>query len=194
MKPHENLRKILGLYEHELNSWLEAVLRRVDQVIDVGANDGYFTFGCAAAFHRLGKQGRVLAFEPQPVHYRQLQASAQAQPAEYKTDVKIEQKFVGNDTNGNCFSLDQLSGDTSGTLLKIDVEGGELDVIAGATRWVSPQNHFLIEVHREEYLRMLVTRFSTSGVTLERIDQRPLRFIGREHRSIDNWWLISRLV
>jgi hypothetical protein len=48
MNPRNSMRKAFGVYEHELNSWLEQVLRRVTRVLDIGANDGYFTFGCAA--------------------------------------------------------------------------------------------------------------------------------------------------
>ena len=39
MNPRESLRKALGLYEHELNGWLETALGRVSRVLDVGAND-----------------------------------------------------------------------------------------------------------------------------------------------------------
>ena len=49
MNPRRSLRKMLGLYEHELNAWLELALGRAKRVIDIGANDGYFTFGSAAA-------------------------------------------------------------------------------------------------------------------------------------------------
>ena len=33
--------------------------------VDVGANDGYFTFGSAAAFLRLAKTGEIFGFEPE---------------------------------------------------------------------------------------------------------------------------------
>ena len=75
MNPRDSLRKILGVYEHELNPWLEQALRRVTRVLDVGANDGYFTFGCAAAFQRLGKAGEIVAFEPQDQHILKLRES-----------------------------------------------------------------------------------------------------------------------
>lgn len=73
LNPHHSFRKILGLYEHELNDWLEAALRRGSRVVDVGANHGYFTFGCAAAFRHLGKPGEIMAFEPQERHFQTLQ-------------------------------------------------------------------------------------------------------------------------
>ena len=79
MKPRDSLRKIFGLYEHELNDWLEAALHRVTRVVDVGANDGYFTFGCAAAFRRLGKSGDVIAIEGQEQQIIKLRRSIEEQ-------------------------------------------------------------------------------------------------------------------
>jgi hypothetical protein len=37
LNPRHSLRKIFGLYENELNPWLEETLPRVVRVIDVGA-------------------------------------------------------------------------------------------------------------------------------------------------------------
>jgi FkbM family methyltransferase len=51
------------------------VLRPGDLVIDIGANIGWHSLLAAAA---VGETGRVLAFEPEPVTYRLLEASAQA--------------------------------------------------------------------------------------------------------------------
>ena len=63
-RPRVSVRKVLGLYEHELNPWLDRALARADLVLDVGANDGYFTFGCAAALRRHSRPVKILAFEP----------------------------------------------------------------------------------------------------------------------------------
>src|SRR6266700_5250364 len=79
MNPRNSLRKILGPYERELNAWLAQALPRVTRVLDVGANDGYFTFGCAAAFRRLGKAGEIIAFEPQARHVAILRKSVVVQ-------------------------------------------------------------------------------------------------------------------
>jgi len=65
LNPRNSMRKVLGLYEHELNVWIEGAICQVTRVIDVGGNDGYFTFGSAAAFERMGKRGEILTFEPQ---------------------------------------------------------------------------------------------------------------------------------
>src|SRR5215213_9015124 len=94
MNPRESLRKILGLYEHELNGWLEDALQRVTRVLDVGANDGYFSFGCAAAFRRLGKNGTITGFEPQEMHLRTLRESI-AMQADQRIPIEIINAMVG---------------------------------------------------------------------------------------------------
>jgi hypothetical protein len=96
INPWHSFRKTFGLYEHELNGWLSQALPRVARVLDVGANDGYFTLGCAAAFRRLGKAGEIIALEPQARHIATLCESLSAQP---ETSVRFEiiQRFVGRE-------------------------------------------------------------------------------------------------
>jgi hypothetical protein len=199
MNPRNSLRKIFGLYEHELNSWLNKVLPRVTRVLDVGANDGYFTFGCAAAFRRLGRTGEIIAFEPQQEHIETLQESIRVQPTSAIT-VTIVQALVGSDTRAGVTSLDavhsQAANDSESrtdTLVKIDVEGAELEVLNGATSWLRPTNYFVIEVHEESFLEGIIRVFGARGLRLIRVDQRPLPLLGREARSEKNWWLVSDL-
>jgi hypothetical protein len=193
MNPRASLRKCLGLYEHELNGWLEAALSRVTRVLDVGANDGYFTFGCAAAFRRRGVAAEIVAFEAQAKHVAELRASIAAQRA---AGVRIDVRhcFVGPATDANHFALDDLPlADRARTMIKLDVEGAEEAVIAGAGSWLVPGNLFVIEVHRAEFIDRLRATFAARGLTLDLIHQQPLPILGREERDPDNWWLVSSL-
>jgi hypothetical protein len=192
MNPRNSLRKVLGLYEHELNAWLEPALRLTNRVIDVGANDGYFTFGCAAAFRRWRKQSEIVAFEPDAEHFRSLSESLHSQRIEL-VEFKLIQSFVGARETAETRTLDSLAGDRHNTLIKIDVEGAEEDVLAGAMSWLRRSNQFLIEVHKESFLESIPRLFKSYGLTLDQIDQRPLKLIGRETRDEQNWWLVSRL-
>jgi hypothetical protein len=202
MNPRDNLRKIFGLYEHELNEWLTRVLPRVDIVLDVGANNGYFAFGCAAALRRLRRSANVVAFEPQPDHCALLQTSLQNQPNNC-VKIAIEEKLVGKTIDSGVTTLDAVALHNFGgqtlneplrrALIKIDVEGSELDVIAGASAWLRPRHFFVIEVHEESYVEKLKRRFADADVVLELRSQRPLPFLGGERRSEANWWLTSRL-
>ena len=193
MNPRSSLRKALGLYEHELNEWLDRALGRVSRVLDVGANDGYFTMGCAAAFNRLGVAGEIVAFEPQARHVDQLTAAIREQPPS-ATRFSIVPSMVGRQTGPGATTLDALTiPDRTNTLIKIDVEGGELEVIAGGLSWVADTNLFVIEVHKAQYLAELVAIFRERGHALVQVDQRPLPFVGGDTREAANWWLVSDL-
>ena len=198
MNPRHSLRKVFGLYEHELNAWLEAALSLTNRVIDVGANDGYFTFGCAAAFRRRQTRGEIIAFEPEEDHFQSLSTSLAAQPRG-PIEFNLIRSFVGDRDGEHFRTLDSLRckvnapDDRRRTLIKIDVEGAEEEVLAGAVSWLQPSNFFLIEVHKEEFLESIPRLFGRHGLKLERIDQQPLKFIGREVRDEQNWWLVSSL-
>lgn len=192
MNPRDSLRKIFGVYEHELNSWIEQALRRVNRVLDVGANDGYFTFGCAAAFHRLGKKGSIISFEPQPD--MMLRETLKTQNSD-NVKIEIVEKFVGRSTDQTMMvALDDVAvADKKNTLVKVDVEGAEIDVIAGAASWMDASNLFLIEVHQQPFLKVINDQFAARGHKLRQLDQRPLPLLGREKRSEVNYWLVSDL-
>jgi len=107
MSPRNSLRKVFGLYERELNPWLEQALRRVTRVLDVGANDGYFTFGCAAAFQRLGKTGEIVAFEPQEQHILKLHESLKRQTGN-STRITVIQRFVSRYEGPDMTTLETI--------------------------------------------------------------------------------------
>ena len=190
------MRKVLGLYERELNPTLERILPSVSRVLDVGANDGYFTLGCAAAFRRLGKAGEIIAFEPQQQHVQTLQRSTR-QDIIGATHISIFQTLVGGEVGPGITTLDTVHwkvGDPNSrdhTLVKIDVEGAEVYVLKGAFSWLGPTNYFIIEVHEEPFLESISRLFETRGLRITKVNQRPSRLLGREMRSENNWWLIS---
>jgi hypothetical protein len=188
MNPRHSIRKLLGVYEHELNEWLTQAIPQVTRVIDVGANDGYFTFGCDAAFRRNGIRGRIVAIEAQQQHVEQLRAGQQRTGI----DLKIIEAFAGARNRDGYITLDALDvPDRDRTLIKIDVEGAEEDVIAGAQQWMRPSNQFLIEVHAAAILPRLKAAFAAKNLPLRQIDQQPLWWLGREARERENWWLVS---
>jgi hypothetical protein len=198
MNPRTSLRKLLGIYEHELNPWLKKVLPRVTRVLDVGANDGYFTFGCAAAFRRFGITGEIIAFEPQQQHIELLRESVGRQP-DKATHIRLLQTLVGCEVGAGVTALDAVHwevGDSEGrshALIKIDVEGAELEVLRGATSWLNPTNYFLVEVHEKSLLDSIVSLFASRNLQLTQVSQQPFPILGRELRSESNWWLISNL-
>jgi methyltransferase FkbM-like protein len=198
--PRNSFRKFLGIYEHELSGWIKQTLPRVQTVIDVGANDGYFTFGCAAAFRRLGKSGEVIAFEPVEQLFERLKGNAERQQ-DSQVRFSLHNSFVGSVVTPDMTTLDELARmrgpqkPPQNALIKIDVEGAELEVIAGASSWLNRANHFLIEVHWDEtFLANLKSTFFARGLKLKQIDQRALPILGHETRGRNQWWLVSETV
>jgi hypothetical protein len=198
MTPRHSMRKVLGIYEHELNDWIEKVLSSVTRVVDVGANDGYFSLGCATALRRRGIKGEVIAFEPQRECVQALRTSIGLSGMH---QIRIIELLVGSKTATGTTTLDEIQwtsgamglGSRDDTLIKIDVEGSELDVLEGGLSWFRPSNRFLIEVHRETFADTIIQLFASRGLALKRINQRAVPLLGRENRSRENFWLVSDL-
>jgi hypothetical protein len=191
--PRSSLRKVLGLYEYELNAWLEQALPKVTRLLDVGANDGYFTFGCAAAFERLRIAAEIVCFEPQAVHAAELRRAIDARVPS-GVHIQLVEALVGDRLGDGRTTLDALACEgRRKTLVKIDVEGAEIDVLRGAGSWIGPSNVFVIEVHQRHYLDLIRRIFADRGAPVVQVDQRPLPLLGRGARDAENWWLVSDL-
>lgn len=151
--------------EPETIAWLRATLADGDVLFDIGANIGIVTLialGIAAV--------RVVAFEPEPANHARLQdnlllndADAIALPIAL-ADAPGIRRFVRRDPVAGATSpdplnragggpsvlaarLDDVAGLDAPTHLKIDVDGGERAVLAGASRTLSlPRlRHILVE-------------------------------------------------
>lgn len=164
---------ITGTYEAELEDFLESVLREGDVAVDVGANIGVHTLLMAAL---VGNTGRVYAFEPNSIAADSLAQSLTAQG--WGQRVVLERLALSDSSGiaelacspgvGAMSSLlgGQWAPDSSMStvatialddywtnverprVMKIDVEGWEANVIAGASRFlrdVSP-DFLIIEI------------------------------------------------
>jgi FkbM family methyltransferase len=152
-----------GIWEAHIEHWLRRLLHHGDTALDVGANIGYFS---AVMAQSVGPHGKIWAFEPVPMtfrqaslcstlnHYRNLEVlpvalgnedghvtvafdpRVTAQASIYHTEELRSRQTVAVDI---C-RLDSLV--TNGSvglpnLVKIDVEGYEYSVVAGAHETIS---------------------------------------------------------
>lgn len=155
--------------------------------IDVGAHIGNFTIPMARA---LGPTGVVLAFEPFPQVFDCLEANVKkattedidfarvvcTQGAVGATNGKTKlysnpsnvagASLLGNlfgDANGmpvNVVTLDTLPLHKPVSFIKIDVEGGELDVLKGAEK-------LLLKEHPALFIETQPSAFAAAGITEE---------------------------
>jgi FkbM family methyltransferase len=145
-----------GAWEPNLTRWIERTLRPGDVFVDVGANVGYFTL---LASRLVGPAGRVVAIEASMGNHRILQdqialndarnvRTVQAAASHERSRLRLFRDPGGNlgltstaDHGGlepeaevDCYPLaDLLQPDEIDRVrvIKIDVEGGELDVVRG---------------------------------------------------------------
>jgi FkbM family methyltransferase len=164
---------ITGFYEPPVTRIFQQHIRAGGTVIDAGANWGYFTLVGGAA---VGPRGRVIALEPDPRQharlrrnlelnaFRHVQALASA-AADGTGETRLAGFADGHDNQGTSsivdvhestapfvvptVALDEVAGDTSVDIVKIDVEGAEDLVLAGMRDGLSAQRYraILLELH-----------------------------------------------
>ena len=155
--------KFLGLVEnimqlHVTNipeiEFCKKELKKGDTVIDVGANIGYFTL----FFSKLvGEKGKVIAFEPDPINFDILKKNIELNKITnvelvkkgvsnknefmrlYKSPVSGGHSLIKNEwgkeyTDIQTVTLDEYFKEQKIDVIKIDVEGFELEVIEGGKK------------------------------------------------------------
>lgn len=144
-----------GDVERGLRLFLGRVLKPGDVFVDAGANIGLHA---VAAAHAVGEQGRVYAFEAMPRTCEHLRSSVRLSGVESQVEV-VPVALGARDEDDRAFNigavaghsslypldeavetihvdvrrLDGMVGEAPVALVKIDVEGAELDVLAGMT-------------------------------------------------------------
>ncbi|NMG46342.1 FkbM family methyltransferase [Aromatoleum toluvorans] len=181
---------LYGEYSPREAAVLAAWLRPGDTAIDVGANLGALTLAMA---HAVGEDGRVIAFEPQAAIHACL---AQTLADSALTQVELQRRAVDASTGhariprldpasaanfGGVSLADDGEGDevelvrlddldvAACRLLKIDVEGRELDVLRGAVALIArcrPVIH--VECDRPDRLAPLLAFLREQGYRVVR--------------------------
>ena len=175
-----------GLDERELVAAFRRLIPSCRSLIDVGANDGYYTMAFLQS-----DAARIVACEPGPA-MEQLLANARANG--YATGERFiaEQRFVGN--CADCVSIAELVRDLPRPVfLKVDIDGGEGELLQSAEgcdclndlRW-------LIETHSKELEAECIAWLEAHGYKTRIIYNAPWRVLLPEQRPIPhNRWLIA---
>jgi FkbM family methyltransferase len=158
---------VIGWYEPSVTELFKKLLKRGSVVVDVGANIGWYTLMAA---QRIGDDGSVYAFEPEPVNFAFLTRSIKTNRY---SNVDANEICISNiegqlpfhlaltnlgshsiipqpDRPRNvyvkCTTLDKaLINLDSIDILKIDVEGSEPEVLEGAAQTVTKTRHIIME-------------------------------------------------
>ena len=147
---------VFGVWEPHLTAWMRTRLTRGRTLIDVGANVGYFSL---LGSQLVGPTGRVVAIEALPATFAALQASialngtANIRAVNVAATATVQTVTLYGGEAHNSGTTSTIAGDglrqltsvdgvplaqilqpeeiTTARVIKIDVEGGELDVLQG---------------------------------------------------------------
>ena len=132
------LPKLLGTYENELHPFFsdQARLRQYDTCVDVGAGEGYYAVGLAWRYPHL----RMIAFEAAGHGRRRIGRLARRNRVENRLKIR-----------GFCAPIDLEQALSRGrkTLLIMDVEGHEGQLLDPKRVPRLAQTDFIVEVHPE---------------------------------------------
>ena len=169
----ENIEKVIyerGVYELGTVKLIQSLLKSGDLFIDVGANIGFLSMVGAVS---VGKKGEVIAFEPVPSTYailkenKSLNKMNNLQLNSFALGSKNENVLIYEETNNRGGAsiaikrsendgipvevkrLDELILDRPVQLIKIDVEGLELEVLKGGEQLIRKDHPALIVEYSE---------------------------------------------
>jgi FkbM family methyltransferase len=191
----------LGTWEPEVQETLAAILEAGSTVYDIGAAAGFYTLMAA---RRVGANGRVIAFEPFPENVRLTRRNLNlngvdnvdlletAVGAAVGTSMMVDEAdaavsvhlTVAADEGGievDVTTIDHLVAQgriPPPDLIKMDVEGAEIEVIQGATDTIATHGPtLLVEVHGnwDEFDRAI----EKLGYRYEGIEEHDPRSAGR---------------
>lgn len=128
-----NLPKLIGSYECELHEIVQQLIdKKFSTIINVGSSDGYYAVGMALKC----PQAHVHAFEMEEQYRNECLMNARANEVENRISVL-----------GACDHASLLTIPRSGSLIIMDCEGAELDILSEAIAPRLAATFLLIELH-----------------------------------------------
>jgi Methyltransferase FkbM domain len=176
----------LGMFEWELHGFFRAALAEASLVFDVGGYIGYDALMFAA-----NCRGEIVTFEPDERRAQTIRQNVACNP-ELEQRVRVATVAVGRRDGNGVTSLDTFSKSVGQPdFIKIDIDGGELDALAGAISVLNEHRpHVVVETHSLELER-------ECGQLLIECGYQPAvkhnRRVWREHRGgvPHNRWLLA---
>jgi precorrin-6B methylase 2 len=163
--------RLLGMEERELTADVQRLSARAISALDIGANDGWYT----VYFSSCPSIQKVYAFEPQVDVVRRIQDNLALNDPAFARKVTVVPKMVGNRNDDAWCSIDSAIPDLPmPAIIKVDVEGGEMDVFEGASKTLAKDGCMIV--------------LETHSADLEVRCEKFLKDMGYKTRIVDNGW------
>lgn len=184
----------LGSYEYEKQRAVQRAIKPGDVVYDIGANVGFYTLLSSVL---TGDQGRVYAFEPLPSNLRDLrehlkinrifnctviEAAVARDDGEARFDPSLSRSQGRLSATGTIVvrtvALDSLlrqSGISPPSLMKIDIEGAEVECLRGAARTIRNSRPIIfLATHGPDLHAACLGMFAQWGYHVRPLDARAI--------------------
>lgn len=188
--PMHKMQRIVGLDEREIEAITRAFSAKSASAIDVGANDGWYTLFFASQ----PSIKQIIACEPEEQYTADFNHNFIINPAVDKNKVKVVQAFVGTGKGEKFVQIDELTKDLQEPiLLKIDVDGAEVDVLKSAEYTLNNKKTLLImETHSPQLERDCVNHLKERGYHVTIVKNAWYRFFIKDLRPLEqNRWLFA---
>jgi hypothetical protein len=131
-----------------------------DVIVDVGSAEGNF------ALDVVERAKKLYLFEVEPIWIEALEATF----APYKNKVVIVNKYVSDNNDENCVTLDNFFSNEKIDFIKADIEGAEPQLLAGAKNILASRTSIkmtLCTYHRHNDAAVLQQVLNTNGFRTE---------------------------
>jgi hypothetical protein len=180
----------LGLDERELCGWFRKLSEGINIAVDVGASAGKYTL----YFLAKTSAKRVFAFEPDHHGLLALRRNIELNGLSFDTRLEVIDRSVGSRDNRDVVSLDSYAKlVTPSCLVKVDIDGGEVELLRGARQFLSlPDVRWIIETHATHYEEECARILQAAGYRTSIVPNAWWRFALPELRpGPPNRWLIA---
>jgi len=181
----------VGVAERELASHFEDLSRDIRAAVDVGGSVGFYTLFLLTKT----PAERVFCFEPDRGSFDKISSNLRLNGLEGDPRLRFVNKFVGSKDGDDQVSLDTFADEiVAPCLVKIDVEGAEVEVLNGARRLLARAGiRWIIETHSAALERECMEILRGAGLTHQIVDKAWWRAILPELRpAVHNRWLVAR--
>ena len=180
----------LGLFEREVHPWVTELSRGIHTAIDIGSAQGEYLL----YFLRRTAAQQVLGFEPDQACWPALHRNLALNSLTGDPRLTLSSQFISGSEGERQISLDSLLPRIGGPcLVKMDVDGQEANILAGAPHFLNlAPARWIVETHSPELEREVIGLFRDAGYQTRILGQAWWRLFVPEHRpGAQNRWLVA---
>jgi hypothetical protein len=189
--PANKAQRILGLDEFEIHSYFKSFARKCNTFVDIGASDGFYSL----IYRKHNPAGSIFSCEGQSRFEAEQRENFGVNGYDHGKNFFYTSKFIGSHNEGNFITVDTLlqNNAVNDVFLKIDIDGGEVEALKGASGTLKNKNcGLIIETHSLQLENDCISILQSMNYACEIIKNAAVRRLLPEQREIEhNRWLVA---